>query len=187
VNSRAYALREAASSTREAVMQEEELRFASAEELAVETPPFEVGVGVSPRAWVPQPRWVGRRIKVRGEAPIYLIDWLTDGSKGFKRWIPGEFTYNNLFRDWDGIIELTSGEVENIPNDSALPRDAVLVRGAGMPEVYLIDQGDGPKGKRWVASPRAMDSYHLAWNRVYVVPPIVLEAITANLWPVQAT
>jgi hypothetical protein len=169
-------------------MQEEELRFASAEELAVETPPFEVGVGVSPGPCVPKPHWVGRRIKACGKPEIYLIDELTRPTRGWKRWIPSEYTYNNLFRDWNGIIDVDPDVVASIPDDPMLPNGAVLVRGAGTPQVYLMDQWwGGPPAKRWVTSPQAMDSYHLAWNRVYVVPPILLEAITLDLLPIEAT
>jgi hypothetical protein len=82
-----------------------------------------------------------------------------------------------------GVLELDQDDVDAIPEDRQLPNGAVLVRPAGYPQIYLVDHQvfvGGPSvsfatsGTRWVASPEAMDSYGLSWERVYVVPPILV-------------
>ncbi len=88
--------------------------------------------------------------------------------QGYRRWIPNPATYNNLFRDWNGIREDTG--VGDIPVGAPITDGAVLVRGLGTAPIYLVDAG----AKRWIASPAAMDKYYFSWARVYQVPPILV-------------
>ena len=106
----------------------------------------------------PRPDLNGLRIKLPNRPEIYLID------RGFRRWIPDPGTYNNLFRDWNGIV--VDIDIDDIPLGPAITSGAVLVRAAGTAPVYLVDQGV----KRWIVSPAIMDQYYFAWNRVYVLP-----------------
>jgi len=125
-------------------------------------------LGVQPMetAWSsPRPDLNGLRVKLPNQPAIYLID------QGYRRWIPNPATYNNLFRDWNGII--TDIGINDIPLATQITSGAILARGDGTAPVYLIDAGV----KRWVTSPAAMDKYYFAWNRVYVVPPVLVNFI----------
>jgi hypothetical protein len=125
-------------------------------------------LGVQPMetAWAsPRPDLNGLRVKLPNRPEIYLID------RGYRRWIPNPATYNNLFRDWNGIV--TDISITDIPLSTQITSGAVLARGDGTAPVYLIDNGV----KRWVTSPAAMDKYYFAWNRVYVVPPVLVNFI----------
>lgn len=107
----------------------------------------------------------GLRVQLPGNPAIYLID------QGRKRHIPDPATYNNLFRDWNGIIQ--DPHINDIDSGEPLSVGASLVEGFGDPAVYLVDQGT----KRHVASPAVMDRYDFAWNKIYKVPPITISAI----------
>jgi hypothetical protein len=118
-------------------------------------------LGVQPAAthWSsPRPDLNGLRVKLPNRPEIYLID------RGYRRWVPNPGTYNNLFRDWNGIV--VDIDIDEIPMGPGISSGAVLVRAAGTAPVYLVDQGV----KRWIVSPAMMDRYHFAWNRVYVLP-----------------
>ena len=34
--------------------------------------------------------------------------------------------------------------------------------------------------KRWIVSPPVFDKYHFAWNKVYVVPPVIINSIATG-------
>lgn len=106
----------------------------------------------------------GLRVTPPRGGPIYLI------MDGVRRWIPNPATYNNLFRDWNGVI--TDLNVNAIPKGPALLDGAVLFRGDGAP-VYLMDVA----GKRWVTSPAAMDKYYFNWSKIAVLPGVVVNAV----------
>ena len=63
--------------------------------------------------------------------------------------------------------------IDRIPEGPPLLDGAILFRGAGHPEVYMIDDA----GKRWVTSPAAMDKYYFKWNRIVEVPAILVPFI----------
>lgn len=96
---------------------------------------------------VRRPDLNGSRVRRPGQTDVYLID------EGRKRRIPNRATYDNLFRDWNGIREMDISEIEDgLP----IPDWAVLVRASGAAEVWLID---GPV-KRHVTTSAVMDKYH---------------------------
>ncbi|WP_228014760.1 type II toxin-antitoxin system ParD family antitoxin [Fortiea sp. LEGE XX443] len=111
----------------------------------------------------------GLRVKLPGQPEVYLVDG------GYRRWIPNPETYNNLFRDWNNIIEEMT--VANIPIGSSISDGAVLAKGYGTAAVFLIEQGQ----KRWITSPEAMDKYNFSWQRVYQIPNILLDSISTGL------
>jgi len=142
--------------------------FANAEELSVQTQGFELGVGVNAgivAALGPRPDLNGYRMKAPGDPKIYLVD------QGYRRWIPDPTTYNNLFRDWNGIVQ--DPLILDVPENIPIASGTVLARGSGTAPVYLVE----PSGKRWIASPHTMDVYYFSWDRVYNVPPVLLTAI----------
>jgi hypothetical protein len=125
-------------------------------------------MGVEPRAEamaVPRTDLNGLRVKLPNRPEIYLVD------RGYRRWIPNPFTYNNLFRDWNGIV--VDINITDISLGASFTSGAVLVRPDGSAPVYLVDNGV----KRWITSPAAMDKYHFNWGRVYVIPPVVVNSI----------
>jgi hypothetical protein len=120
----------------------------------------------------PRPDLAGLRIKAANAAPIYLID-----PEGYRRWIPDPVTFDNLFRGWDGVIVVL--DIASIAARSNISSGAVLIRGNGRAPVYLVSNGF----KRWITSPAAMDKYYFDWNKVQVLPPIVVDSIqTGASW-----
>jgi len=143
-----------------------EHRFADAAALEVKTEPEEVGIGLEEaRFGGPRPRLNGIRVTLPGPSTVWLID------RGYKRAIPNSETYNNLFRDWKGIV--VDIDVDDIPSGPDISNGAVLATVHGPGTVFLIDNGR----KRGIASPAAMNKYHFAWNRIYRVPRILLASI----------
>jgi hypothetical protein len=141
-------------------------------EIKVHTDPFAVSVGTQPSGGVvtaaspgPRPDLNGVRCKFSNRPHIYMID------RGYRRHIPNPETYNNLFRDWSGVV--VDNDIDEIPEGRAIESGAVLSRGHSTPHVYLVEHGQ----KRHVTSPSAMDKYHFAWGRVYIVPQVQIDAI----------
>ncbi|MEU8581970.1 hypothetical protein [Streptomyces abikoensis] len=106
----------------------------------------------------------GLRIKAVNAPNIYLV---LDGKR---HWIPNPATYNNLFRDWNGVVSVL--DVGGITAGGALSDGAFLGKASGRPEVYLFSNGI----KRWITSPAAMDKYYFAWNRIQNLP---IEAVNS--------
>ena len=144
----------------------------SASELQVRTPPPGVQLGAKPEITEPRPDLAGLRVKSPNAPQVYLID-----PDGYRRWIPNPPTYNNLFRDWNGII--TDIDTNEISEASPLTDGAVLARGIGTAPVYLVSNGM----KRWITSPTAMDKYYFNWNTVVQIPSILVDSIpTGSPW-----
>jgi hypothetical protein len=143
-----------------------EHKFADAAALEVQTEPEEVGIGFDEALFeIPRPDLNGIRMTLPGPSTVWLID------RGYKRGIPNPETYNNLFRDWNGIV--VSIDVNEIPSGPNITNGAILATRPGPGTVYLIDNGV----KRGILNPAVMDKYHFAWNRIYRVPQIVLDSI----------
>ena len=147
-------------------------KTASASEIQVNTKPLDIGIGVEPPApaIVPQPSLAGSRLIAGTGAPVWLID-----GAGFKRLIPDADTYNNLFRDWNGII--VDVDINMIAAGPDLTSGAVLAQSS--PLVWIVSNGV----KRWIQSPQVMDQYYFSWDTIVRVPPILLQYIpTGNPW-----
>lgn len=133
------------------------------------TEPYNVSVGISP---LPMTGGLGRRPDLNGirvKSPAGPEVWLI--VDGVRRWIPNPTTYNNLFRDWTGIV--VDINAPQITQGDDLSDGAILAKGAASPHVYLVSNGS----KRWITSPAVMDKYHFSWGRIYVVPEILLASI----------
>ncbi len=132
--------------------------------LSVKTDPPNVVLGAVPHHR-PRPDISGLRVKLPTDPKVYLID-----PRGFRRWIPDPTTYNNLFRDWAGIV--IDIDINEIPEASPLTSTAVLVKSNTAP-VYLVSNGM----RRWITSPEVMDKYTFAWERILTLPPSVVDSI----------
>jgi len=138
-------------------------KTANAAELEVHTEVEKVDIGIPANdRQSPRPDLNGLRVKLPNRPEIYLID------EGYKRHIPNPQTYNNLFRDWSGIV--VDIDIDEIPTGVPITSGAILTRGAGTAEVYLVANNK----KRHVFN---MDKYWFSWQRVYIVPRILLNCI----------
>jgi len=121
----------------------------------------------------PEPRteYAGLRLKDLTGPAIYLVN-----PEGYLMLIPDPKTYNNLFRNWDGI---QATDISNIAKGPALSVDAVLAKADNSDTVYIVSNGV----KRGIPSPAVMDKYHFNWERIYVVPHVLIDSIpTGNVW-----
>lgn len=94
---------------------------------------------------------IGARIRCTCNEAIYLVDM--DGSM---RWIPDPTTYNNLFRDWNGVDNVDA--IDSGAVGTPLTSGAYLAQSPDAPQVYLITNGV----KRWITSPAAMDQFYFS-------------------------
>jgi hypothetical protein len=120
----------------------------------------------APLALTPRPDLSGLRVKSPNDPAIYLID-----PDGYRRWIPNPATYNNLFRDWNGVV--ISIDINEIALGLNLTDGAVLARATGTAPVYLVSNGI----KRWITSPSAMDKYYFNWNTIIQIPHVLIDSI----------
>lgn len=110
----------------------------------------------------------GLRLILPGTAPVYLVDM------GEKRWIPNPQVYNQLFRDWNGIIQ--DIDILEITTGTTIPVTAILFRCFNSPKVFLLDGEPPHQIKRWITSPAVMDRYNFDWNKIHVFN-VPLEAL----------
>jgi hypothetical protein len=130
-------------------------------------------VEVTQRAAVAQPDtdFAGMRIRMPRSTRIYLVD-----PEGFRRWIPDQATYTNLFRNG---ADVTEWDVRLIAERDQISSGAVLVRAEGSVPVYVVSNGQ----KRWITSPEVMDKYGFEWSQIREVPPVVVDTLpTGPAW-----
>jgi hypothetical protein len=116
-----------------------------------------------------RPDLAGLRIKDPVGPRVYLID-----DDGTKRWISDVPTYNALFRDWNGIENIAG--TNTIDDGADITVGAVLAKSNQFANVYLIDNGM----KRRISNPAVMDKFYFAWNKIQVVPEVVLDFIPSG-------
>jgi hypothetical protein len=123
----------------------------------------------------PHPELGGKRLSLPGEPAIYLID-----PEGYRHLIPDPYTYNRIFRDWNGIFQ--DSDLYDIPDAGQLSYGASVIRGDGTAAVYFVSAGT----KRHVSSPQVMDKCNFKWpSGGDVVGPAVVNAIpTGPEWNV---
>jgi len=138
-------------------------------EVEATTKPPDISLGIAPARVAPNTEYDGYRVKSNDGPEIYLVLF------GSRRWIPNPTTYNNLFRDWNGILSFNSrSDLDNtIPQGPWLTDGAVLAKGESFAPVYLVTNGH----KLWVTAPATMDKYNFAWNRIVVLPNVLIEGI----------
>jgi hypothetical protein len=102
----------------------------------------------------------GLRLKVPLADPTYLLDM------GKIRWIPNPAVYNQLFRDWNGIVQ--DIDTKEIDEGDPIPVTAILFRCIDSPKVFLLDGVSPHQTKRWITSPAVMDRYNFDWNKIQV-------------------
>ena len=107
-------------------------------------------------------KYDGERVKGSNSAPYYLI------VLGQLRWIPDPTTYNNLFKDWNGVM-VNDYLVDNVPLGLALTSGAVLAKGSGAPE-YLVTNGQ----KLWIPSPAVFGQFYFNSGKVVTVQQYVI-------------
>lgn len=122
----------------------------------------------------PRPDLAGRIVRVRGEAPIYLID-----SEGYRRMVPFPVTFMNLFEDEALRQEQVSGAFADVAEGPPLDEGAVLLRGRSCEYIYLLDHGQ----KRRLSGLQTMEKYRFSEEAVLVVPKILIDAIPeGEIW-----
>ena len=94
--------------------------------------------------------------------------------------MPDPYTYNRIFRDWNGIFD--DPALNDIPDAGPLSYGASVIRADGTAAVYFVSGGI----KRWVPSPPVMDKCNFNWpTGGDVVGPAVAAAIPDGLiWAV---
>jgi hypothetical protein len=151
---------------------QQQLKTVPASEIEAKTELPHAMIGITPAAAAPRADLAGLRLKAPNNAAIYLVD-----PKGFLRWIPDPTTYNNLFRDWNGVI--SSLDIPNISKGPNLTSGAVLAIAIGTAPVYLVTNGT----KEWITSPAAMDKYYFNWNTIVQTPHVLIDFIpTGPSW-----
>lgn len=111
----------------------------------------------------------GLRLAVPLAAPVYLLDM------GKRRWIPNPTVYNQLFKDWNGIVQdIDTNEIEK---GTPIPETAILFRCIDSPKVFLLDGVAPHQTKRWITSPDVMNRYNFNWDKIQVWN-VSLNAIT---------
>ncbi|MFW0837819.1 MAG: fibronectin type III domain-containing protein [Candidatus Komeilibacteria bacterium] len=106
----------------------------------------------------------GSVVKV-GAATYYFI------SDGGKRIFMTTQLYNALgfSDDWAyrvGVDSLADYPEQQAITDATTKPDGVLIKYAGDPRVYLLDNGH----KRWISSEAAFNTRHYRWDRIITVP-----------------
>lgn len=144
----------------------------AAHEIEVKTPQMEVFQGIAALAAPsPRPDLAGLRVTPLTRGPVFMIN-----PAGLLQVIPNPSTYNNLFENWDGIVSMDTTTVMMGP---ALTDGAILARGNTSQQLYLVSNGE----KRWITSPAEMEKYHFSFNRVFVVPQVLIDSIrTGTPW-----
>lgn len=144
----------------------------SASEIEVKTTQIEVTRGIAQASSLSaRPDLAGLRLTPLTGGPIYLVN-----PEGLLQWIPNPNTYNNLFKDWNGVYRV---DTATLPIGTALSDGAVLAKGNASNAVYIVSNGK----KRWITSPDAMNKYYFNWSHVYVVPQILINSIpTGSSW-----
>jgi hypothetical protein len=102
----------------------------------------------------------GLRVRLPKHAPIYLVD------EGKKRHIPNPQVYNELFKDWTGVV--ADINIDDVTTGTPLPLTAILFKCSDDPKVSLLDGNPPNQVKRHVASPAVMEHYHFNWDHIHV-------------------
>lgn len=145
---------------------------ANAKDLQKDTPAVMLRIGATPETRTPRPDLAGLRVKLPNQPDIYLID-----PDGYRRAIPNAETYNNLFRDWNGVV--VDIDIDDIPDAAPISDGAVLARAGSTSPVWFVSNGV----KRWITSSAAMSKYYFNWSKVCSVPHVLVDFLpTGASW-----
>jgi hypothetical protein len=114
----------------------------------------------------PLASYEGKRIKKAGDPKVWLVVC------GQRANIPNEKTYNGLFRDWGGIVTMST--VSSIPQGAGL-EGAFLAKGASA-HVFLVRPGGGRK--HYIASESAFNRWHFNWAEISTVKQSYLDTLS---------
>src|SRR5262245_17557134 len=110
---------------------------------------------------------------LRVRFPNRVATWLID--QGIRRGIPDEATYNNLFKDWNGIYYDIN--IDEIDAGDDVTSGAILARGVGEGVgTWLITNGV----KRSIPSDELFNRYYFDWGKIQYIPASVLDGIPSG-------
>lgn len=143
------------------------------ESVQVKTAPVKITIGIREEDMaIPRPDLSGLRVtSLQPGNPIYMVD-----PEGFLRKIPNPETYNNLFVNWSGIIQM---DLIDIAIGTPITDGAILAKRNIDGSVYIVSNGM----ERPILSPEVMNKYNFNWAAIYLVPHVLLDFIrTGNTW-----
>ncbi|RAS22631.1 hypothetical protein [Paraburkholderia bryophila] len=114
-------------------------------------------------------KYDGERVIASTGGPIYLV------LNGELQWIPNPETYNNLFASWNGVV-VSDYLVDNVPRGPALTSGAVLAKGNGAPQEYLVSNGT----KQWIPDPATFKKFAFNASKVVTVPQIIIDYVPSG-------
>lgn len=100
-----------------------------------------------------------QRIQVSGQKACYLL------IDGYRHWITDENAYFKLFKNWNGIKQISSSEMNAIPVGSNITAKTFLARADNALETYIIFEG---KSKRWIKSESEFNRFGFDWGKIQV-------------------
>jgi hypothetical protein len=114
----------------------------------------------------PRPDLSGCRLARPGWPDIYLVE-----PAGYRRRILNQATYDRLFRDWSGIIDVL--DLENIAERAPLDANTMLIQGDADETIYLLDG----HVRRALTHRSVMEKYWFNWDRVSLVRQRLVEQV----------
>jgi len=108
----------------------------------------------------------GMRVRDPASGAIYLV---LDGKL---RWVPNPETYNNLFKDWTSVTQITTAAEYLV--GQPLTDGAYLAGGSPDGKIFLVVDAT----KRWITSPQVFDLYGFNWGIVRQLTVAQLKAIS---------
>ena len=100
-----------------------------------------------------------QRIQISGQKACYLL------IDGYRHWITDHNAYFKLFKNWNGINQISSSEMNAIPVGSNITAKTFLGRADNTLETYIIFEG---KSKRWIKSESEFNRFGFDWDKIQV-------------------
>lgn len=121
------------------------------------------------------PEFAGRKARIPGTTPIYVID-----RKGYRRYVPIPSTFLSLFGDAIPANNMiVAEEVADIAIGPPLDERAILVRGASLESIYLLDRGT----KKLISGSQVMTKYGFDEKCIISVPQVLIDSIpVGEVW-----
>jgi hypothetical protein len=110
-----------------------------------------------------------QRIQVSGQKACYLL------IDGYRHWIIDETAYFKLFKNWNGIKQISSSEMNAIPLGSNITANTFIGRANNALETYIIFEG---KSKRWITSESEFNKFGFDWGKIQVKSSSYINSIT---------